>query len=214
MKSYNTYLFDADGTLFDTADLVCNCFQYVAQKHASISLTKDAILSGYGLPLKGQLTKQLGDDLDIDEVLEDFISYQMQILEDNIRLFPGVLRTLKSLKQKDKKLAIVTSRKRYSMKRILDITDTTQYFDTLVNPEDTTLHKPDAEPALLAISRLGSDKADTVFIGDSQYDIVSGKSAGIDTIFVAWSHMDPDTLPVQPTWKIDRIEDLTDGLSP
>jgi len=213
MKSYNTYLFDADGTLFDTADLVCNCFQYVAQKYTSISLARQAILSGYGLPLKGQLIKQLGDDLDIDEVLEDFISYQMQILEDNIRPFPGVLRTLKTLKQAGKKLAIVTSRKRYSMNRILEITDTAQYFDTLVNPEDTTLHKPNAEPALLAISRLGSDKANTVFIGDSQYDILSGNAAGIDTVIVGWSHMDPDTLPVQPTWKIDHMENLVSGLS-
>jgi len=212
MKSYSAYLFDADGTLFDTADLVCDCFQYVAQKHTSISLTRESILSGYGLPLKGQLVKFLGEDLDIDLVVNDFIEYQLKILDDRIQVFPGVVSTLKSLRRNGKKLAIVTSRKRYSMKRILEMTETFQYFDTLVTPEDTQLHKPDAQPALLAMSRLGSDKANTVFVGDAQYDILSGRAAGIDTVFVNWSHMDPDALPVQPTWKIDRMEDLRGGL--
>lgn len=211
MKTYSSYLFDADGTLVDTADLVCNCFQYVAQKHCSISLAREAILSGYGLPLRGQLLKQLGEDLDIDVVLDDFINYQLQILEENIQLFPGVKTTLETLKENGKKLALVTSRKRFSTGRILEITDIFKYFDTVINPEDTTLHKPDADPALLALSRLKTDKTDAVFVGDSQYDILSGNAAGVDTVFVNWSHADPETLPIQPTWRIDSMLDLIEG---
>ena len=208
MKNYKSYLFDADGTLFDTADLVCRCFQYVAQKHCSTTLTRETILSGYGLPLRGQLLTHLGPDLDIDVVLEDFIDFQLGILEDNIKLFPGVKTTLETLRENGKKLAIVTSRKRYSTGRILDFTDTRKYFDTIINPEDTTLHKPDAAPALLALSRLDANKSDAVFVGDAQYDILSGNAAGIDTVFVKWSHADPETLPVQPTWSIDSMLDL------
>lgn len=208
MKKYETYLFDADGTLFDTADLVCHCFQYVAQKYCSTSLTRDAILSGYGLPLKGQLLRQLGDDLDIDVVLNDFIDYQMHILEDNVQPFPGVVATLETLRKNGKKLAIVTSRKRYSTGRILEITDTAKYFDAIVNPEDTTLHKPDAAPVLLALSRLDAGKSNAVFAGDAQYDISSGNAAGIDTVFVNWSHTSHETLPVQPTWRIDSMLEL------
>ncbi|MCF7825275.1 MAG: HAD family hydrolase [Candidatus Marinimicrobia bacterium] len=208
MKIYNAYLFDADGTLFDTADLVCRCFQYVAQKYASISLTREIILSGYGLPLKGQLVTHLGADLDMNLILNDFVDYQLKILEDSVELFPGVKSTLEVLRNSGRKLAIVTSRKPTSLKRILEITDTSQYFDTLVTPEDTSLHKPNAEPALLALSRLGSSKTESVFIGDSQYDISCGSSAGMDTVFVNWSHMDSDDLPVRPTWEIDSFQDL------
>ncbi len=146
MKAYSSYLFDADGTLFDTADLVCHCFQYVAEKHCGLFVPREKILAGYGLPLRGELLKELGGDVDIDKVVEDFIQYQVQIIEKDVSLFPHVASTLESLKQNGRKLAIVTSRKPYSLGRILEITNTAQYFETIITPEDTTLHKPEAAP--------------------------------------------------------------------
>ncbi len=214
MKVYSTYLFDADGTLFDTADLVVRCFQYVARKHCSQELSREDILSGYGLPLKGQLLERLGQDVNVDLMLDDFISYQLKILDENVSLFPGVSETLETLKSQGKKLAIVTSRKRYTTGRMLELTGIQQFFDTVVNPEDTLLHKPEAEPALLALKRLDANSGDSLFIGDSQFDIFCGQRAGMDTAFVNWSHMDVNDLPVQPTWQLDNMQDLLNGLLP
>lgn len=201
-------MFDGDGTLFDTADLVVHCFQYVSKKHCDQDVSRATILSGYGLPLKGQLIKQLGEDADIETILKDFISYQMEIIDKDVRLFPEVWETLDHLKQQGSKLAVVTSRKPYSLGRILKHTDIERFFDTLVTPDDTELHKPDAAPALLALSRLGSKASEAVFVGDSQYDILSGNRAGTDTIFVNWSHLGIETVPVKPTWRIDEMSDL------
>lgn len=208
MKRYDTYLFDGDGTLFDTADLVVHCFQYVAEKHCGISVSREAILSGYGLPLKGQLVKQLGEDADIETIIQDFIDYQVQIIDEDVSLFPGVWETLAELKQTGSKLAVVTSRKPFSLGRILKNTDIAQFFDTLVTPDDTTLHKPNPEPALLALSRLERKPSEAVFVGDSQYDILSGNRAGTDTVFVNWSHLGIETVPIEPTWMIDEMTDL------
>ena len=80
-------------------------------------------------------------------------------MEDNVSLFPHVTESLETLKNAGKKLAIVTSRRRFSLERILQSTDTAKYFDVLVTPEDTTRHKPEAEPALKAMSLLDADKA-------------------------------------------------------
>lgn len=212
MKQYDNYLFDADGTLFDTVDLICNCFQYVAGKYVGKTMDRRAIINGIGLPLKGQLITHLGPELDHEHILDDYLQYQLSILHDSIRLFPHVIETLEKLKDAGKKLAIVTSRRRISMETILRVTDTADYFDVLVTPEDTVLHKPDAEPALKAIALLGADKAGTVFTGDALYDICSGASAGIDTIFVNWSHAAVSSLPVSPTWAIDSLQELTGSL--
>lgn len=212
MKSYDTYLFDGDGTLYDTADLVVHCFQYVAQKHCGISVSRETILSEFGLPLRGQLEKQLGKDVDIDAIHEDFIRFQMEIIDEDVRIFPSVRETLNTLKKSGKKLAVVTSRKPYSLKRILELTDIAQFFDTLVTPDDTTLHKPDPAPALLALSRMDRDASEAVFVGDSQYDILSGVRAGTDTVFVNWSHLGIHTVPITPTWRIDKISDLLNGV--
>jgi pyrophosphatase PpaX len=213
MKNYDHYLFDADGTLFDTTDLICKCFRYIAEKHTGKSPDRTTIINGIGLPLRNQLITHLGPGLDYDHILDDYLEYQLSVMKDSIQPFPNVHETLATLKEAGKKLAVVTSRRRFSLEVILQATDTAKYFDVLVTPEDTTRHKPHAEPALMAISRLGADKAGTVFTGDALYDICSGASAGIDTVFVNWSHVDPSSLPVPPTWTIDSMQELTVGLS-
>jgi pyrophosphatase PpaX len=209
MKPYDCYLFDADGTLFDTVDLICTCFQYVAEKHAGKTMDRGTIINGIGLPLQSQLVTHLGPELDHDRILEDYLQYQLSIMEDCINPFPHVSETLEILKSAGKKLAIVTSRRRFSLEKILQSTDTARYFDVLVTPEDTIRHKPDAEPALKAMSLLGAEKTGTVFTGDALYDICSGAGAGIDTIFVNWSHAGLASLPVSPTWTIDSLQELT-----
>ena len=213
MKPYATYLFDADGTLFDTVDLICTCFQYVAEKYADKTIERNTIINGIGLPLKSQLITHLGAGHDHEQILDDYLQYQLSIMADSVNPFPHVIDTLERLKSAGKKLAVVTSRRRFSLERILDSTGTAKYFDVLVTPEDTTRHKPDAEPALKALSLLGADKTSTVFIGDALYDICSGTSAGIDTIFVNWSHAQLSSLPVPPTWAIDSLQELTLGLN-
>lgn len=209
MKPYTNYLFDADGTLFDTVDLICTCFQYVAEKYADKTIDRNTIINGIGLPLKSQLITHLGPEHDHEQILDDYLQYQLTIMADSINPFPHVTETLDRLKSAGKKLAVVTSRRRFSLEKILDSTDTAKYFDILVTPEDTIRHKPDAEPALKAIALLDADKTSTVFIGDALYDICSGTSAGIDTIFVNWSHAQLSSLPVPPTWAIDSLQELT-----
>ncbi|MGB3212938.1 MAG: HAD family hydrolase [Desulforhopalus sp.] len=209
MKVYDSYLFDADGTLFDTVDLICTCFQYVAEKYAGKTMDKKIIIEGIGLPLKSQLITHLGSELDHDQILDDYLQYQLSIMEESISPFPHVIETLDILKNAGKKLAVVTSRRRFSLEKILQSTGTANYFDVLVTPEDTLRHKPDAEPALKAISLLGAEKTTSVFTGDALYDICSGASAGIDTIFVNWSHAALASLPVPPTWAIDSLQELT-----
>ncbi|WP_028584115.1 HAD family hydrolase [Desulfogranum mediterraneum] len=209
MKPYDCYLFDADGTLFDTVELICTCFQYVAEKYAAKTMDRDTIIKGIGLPLKGQLITHLGADLDHEQILDDYLQYQLRIMEESISPFPQVAETLAALQAAGKKLAIVTSRRRLSLEKILESTDTGAYFDLLITPEDTSRHKPDPEPALKAMSLLGAEKSSTVFIGDACYDICSGASAGTDTVFVNWSHAERSSLPVAPTWSIDSLEELT-----
>ena len=208
MKLYDTYLFDADGTLFDTVDLICRCFDYVLEKYGGKTLPREQIKAGIGSPLITQIANHLGSGLDYDMILDDYLQYQLQAMEGNVRLFPEVVTALSSLRENGRKLALVTSRKRISLEVMLQATDTLKYFDALVTPEDTDRHKPDPEPALKAMALLDADRDRTVFVGDAHFDICSGAGAGIDTAFVKWSHFDPSSLPVSPTWIIDSMRDL------
>jgi len=212
MKTYDYYLFDADGTLYDTVDLITTCFSYIAEKYTGNTPDRDVIIASIGSPLKNQIRQHLGPEYCTEEVLQDYLKFQLGIMKDSVQLFPGVAETLAHLKEAGKKLAIVTSRRRFSLEVILNSTDTAQYFDLLVTPEDTERHKPDPEPALKAMALLGARKASTVFTGDALFDICSGSNAGIDTVFVNWSRTHVANLPVPPTWTINHMRDLTAGL--
>ena len=212
MKEYEYYLFDADGTLYDTTDLICTCFDYIANTFSDKKLNRKDVIATIGLPLKDMLITHLGPDLDCEQVLAAYVKYQLAIMPQGVSTFPGVAETLQTLKERGKKLAVVTSRRRISLEVILEATDTGRYFDCLVTPEDTSCHKPDAAPAVKAMELLGANRAATVFTGDAQYDICSGASAGIDTVFVSWSRMQPTSLPVAPTWTIDTMTELTASL--
>ncbi len=211
MKTYDTYLFDADGTLFDTVDMICTCFQYVADKYAGKNLAREMIIKGIGLPLAEQIAHHLGNAGDHAVIADDYRDYQLTILSTSVTLFPLVTETLQALKDAGKQLGIVTSRKRPSLERMLATTGTEKYFDVLITPEDTGRHKPHADPVLKAMALLGAERTRTVFTGDALYDIESGARAGIDTVFVTWSHSLLASLPTPPTWTIDSLKDLVLG---
>lgn len=208
MREYNYYLFDGDGTLFDTVDLICQCYQHVANQFIGKSLDVNSIISGIGAPLVTMLGKQLGGEVNIEEALVEYQNYQDKILADKVTLFPGVKETLHALQSQDRKLAIVTSRRRPSLEIILSATGVSKYFEVLVTPEDTTSHKPDAAPVLKALSLLHARTEETLFVGDAYYDVNSGIAAGVDTAFVNWSHTPVTSLPKPPTWVINEMHEL------
>lgn len=102
MKVYDHYLFDADGTLFDTVDLICTCFDYVTEKYCGMTVDREVIISGIGSPLKSQLIAHLGPKLDYEMLLADYLQYQLAIMEDKISPFPHVAETLATLKNAGK----------------------------------------------------------------------------------------------------------------
>src|SRR4029079_98204 len=59
-------------------------------------------------------------------------------------------------------------------------------FEVLVAKEDTTLHKPEPEPLLLALDQLGADPADTVYVGDSPFDLRAAHAAGTTAAAAMW----------------------------
>jgi pyrophosphatase PpaX len=137
------------------------------------------------------------------------MKYQLSIYKEHLRLFPTVREGLDLLRSRGKHCAIVTSRRRDTLDLYLKETGIYDFFEVFVTPENTAKHKPDPEPALAALSLLKAGaKGEAVFIGDSEYDIECGRSAGIDTAFVTWSHNDPAALHAKPTYCISDLTQL------
>ena len=211
MKEYNAYLFDADGTLMDTRELIFRSFLHMGEEMGAGPLSHDLIHGTTGLPLVKQMRLILGEGKGDDyyaRARDVYNGFMMSHLDEYLRSFPGAVETVGELHRRGKKLAVVTSRRLPSAQLFLDRVGLKQFFDVFVTPESTEKHKPEPEPALLAMHRLGAKPEETVFVGDAIFDIKCGKSAGTDTVFVTWGGMDPSEWEVRPDWTVERFEQL------
>ena len=210
MKTYDNYLFDADGTLFETTELIYKCFVYSLGKYADQQFSRGEIIAGIGLTLRKQFESHMGPitDQQFDVMQADHMNYQMGIYQNHLAPCPGVPDAIKELHAAGKKLAIVTARKIVSLSCFLRDTGIYDYFNVLITPDETKHHKPHPEPALKALDLLNAAPDKTLFIGDAKFDIECGHSAGIDTALVAWSHNKAAHMTVKPTFIIDSMLDL------
>ena len=91
------------------------------------------------------------------------------------------------LRAKGYKLGMVTSRLRQTTSQGLEKYEINEYFDVVVTADDTKKHKPDPEPVYIALKKLGSAPQSSIMLGDTMYDILCAKNAGVKSVLVSWS---------------------------
>jgi pyrophosphatase PpaX len=210
MKNYKLYLFDVDGTLLDTTELIYQCFLYTLKAAGRNVPSREYIVGNIGLSLMAQLRIFFNDlnEEQLNAIRLKHLNYQLSIYKEYLKVFPDVADTLKKLKDRGKKLAVVTSRAHDSLDLYLKETELFHYFNTLITPESTKNHKPHPEPALKALELFKILPEEAIFIGDSRWDIECGHNAGVDTAFVGWSYIPVSSLPVKPTYIIHDMDEL------
>lgn len=211
--NYQYILFDLDGTLIDTNDLIITSFLYTLDLYYPGKYTKEDLIPHMGEPLYDQMAL-FGPDRP-DELVDVYREHNERVHDDLVTAFPGVQDTLQQLTNQGVKLAVVTSKLRRTAEMGLRLFDLDRYMDSVVCYQDTEKHKPDPDPLLLAMKELGADPARTLMIGDSQYDILSATNAGVDSAGVAWSWKGADFLrSFSPTYMLNEMKDLLEIVVP
>jgi len=210
MKQYKTYLFDADGTLLDTTELIYQSFLNSCRIFGNYEIDRAEVYKHIGIPLKTQLELYLGkrSDSEYQEIINIHSSYQKQIYKKTLKAFEGVYSNLEKLQKRGAQLGIVSSRTRESLDRYMKYVNIFDFFTVISTPEFTANHKPHPEPVLWAMEQLKADPNDTIFVGDAVFDIQSGNSAEVDTAFVTWGHNSEDHVGGNPTYIISDIKEL------
>lgn len=183
---FSVVLFDLDGTLINTNDLIVATFQHVLREKLGLEVPPAAIHQYFGEPLPVTLGRYAPDRA--EELTEFYRVWNKANHDILIRNFEGIREMLQALKDAGVKLGIVTSKMRVGAFRGLRACGLEGFFDTVVGLDDTERHKPDPAPALLALERLGERPGDHVlFVGDSHFDILCGRGAGVQTAAVGWT---------------------------
>lgn len=188
MKTNNikAVLFDFDGTIMDTNEVIINSWQHTFRNLTGKEADVNMLLGTFGEPLEISIDKML-PEFSRDDAMRIYREYQYCNFKGLISLFPGVVEVLRELKGKDIKTAIVTSRLRRTTMEGIEKFDLHDFFDTVVTMEDTKKHKPDAEPAFEALRRLDIEAERAIMVGDSKFDIMCARNAGVKSVLVDWS---------------------------
>ncbi|MCI5698712.1 MAG: HAD family hydrolase [Clostridiales bacterium] len=184
-----TFLFDFDGTLADTNQIVIDSWQHTFKAVKGNPGDEKWIISTFGEPLWLSMENAFPGE-DVDEMIEIYREYQKQHYKEEIRPFPGMVDVIRELKRRGHKVGVITSRLRPTTEQGLKAFGIFNEIDAIVCAGETEKHKPNPEPALLGLKKLNSAKEDAVMIGDSDFDIICANRAGITSAMVDWAIAD------------------------
>jgi pyrophosphatase PpaX len=184
-------LFDLDGTLIDSGPIILASMQHAVRTVLGREIPPEQL----GLTIGGQgiVAQMQALDADrADELLEVYKEHN-DGLHEKLEAFDDLIALLPRLRAEGRRLGIVTAKRHRTVDLALDRFPALRSdFDTVVAHEDTDRHKPEPEPVLLAIDRLGGAPADAAYVGDSPFDIRAAKAAGAFAIGVGWGGIHPD----------------------
>ncbi|MEW9096183.1 MAG: pyrophosphatase PpaX [Clostridiaceae bacterium] len=200
-------LFDLDGTLVNTNELILETFKYVFKNHLNMKVDDKEIVNTFGEPLMGVL-ERYGKDR-AEELFQAYITYNEEVHDSLIKSIDGVEEGLKLLKETGLKIGIVTSKRRAAALRGLRLFDLEKFMDVIVTPEDTKIHKPHGEPVLKACELLGISPEYALMVGDSHNDILCGQNANAKTCLVKYTALSvEDILKHKPDYVVDSVIDI------
>lgn len=194
-RELDSLLFDLDGTLVDTIQLILCAFRETFRALGLPPREDREMLLQIGKPLYQQAV-----DIDPRRADEIFRVYQEMYdkhYQDMVREYPGVREALAGLKNRGYRLAVVTSKRYSNARHDLERFGLLSYLDVLVTAEDTENHKPHPEPVLKALEELSASPGEAVFIGDSPYDIRSAHAAGVKAGAAAWGPFPKEVLEAE-----------------
>ncbi|MDX1395215.1 MAG: HAD-IA family hydrolase [Gemmatimonadota bacterium] len=213
---HDVILFDLDGTLVDSADLILESYRHTMRTHFGEVPPDQVWLATLGTPLRSAF-KQFADTPEgVQALVDTYIEHNLRVHEELIRPFPGVLDVLEKLLAAGSRLGIVTSKaSRGTALSLAACGLDPDWFEVIVTSDEPIPHKPDPAPVRLALERLAVGADVTSFVGDSVWDIRAGRAAGVCTVAALWGPFSEDELIGEvPDVLVDRPADLLDGFDP
>jgi pyrophosphatase PpaX len=210
---FRIVLFDLDGTLIDSGPMIIESMQHAVRT----VLGREISPAELGTTIGGQgIVAQMNaiDAEHTDQLLEAYKEHN-DGLHETLEAFDELLALLPQLKAEGRRLGIVTAKRQRTVGLALDrFPALASAFDVVVAHEDTERHKPDPDPVLLAIEKLGGVPEEAVYVGDSPFDIGAAKAAGVFAIAVGWGGIHPDErlLAEEPDAFVSTPEELLRAL--
>jgi pyrophosphatase PpaX len=206
---FRIVLFDLDGTLIDSGPIILASMEHAVRTVLGREVPREELALTIGG--QGIVAQMNAIDSEYADALLDAYKEHNDGLHETLEAFEDLLELLPRLKAEGRKLGIVTAKRHRTVGLALDrFPALASAFDVVVAHEDTERHKPDPDPVLLAVEKLGGTPGDAVYVGDSPFDIAAAKAAGVFAVAVGWGGIHPDErlLAEEPDAFVDTPEEL------
>ena len=204
-------LFDLDGTLADTLDLILHSFRYTMKRHLGEDPPTEAFLASMGKPLPIQLYDYARSETERLAMRDTYVAYQRSIHDDMVTPFPGAVAVVRALRKRGTRVGIVTSKGHQIGRRTLQVCGLHDEIEHVVFGDQVDQAKPHPEPVLKAMDALdlADDPGSVLFVGDSPHDMRAGRLAGTKTAAVGWRPIDRAALEAeQPDFVFNDLQDV------
>jgi len=184
----DTVVFDLDGTLLDTLEDLTDSVNYILYKYKYPKRTISEVRSFVGNGLRLLLERALPNKVstkEFDKMLTEFYDYYGKHCAEKTKLYPGIEQMIHTLNSTGIKMAVVSNKGDFAVKDLCE-----KYLHgiiTLAIGETPSIkRKPAPDMLLYALKELGSDLKSSVFVGDSEVDILTSQNAGLTCLSVTW----------------------------
>lgn len=208
MSGFDPILFDLDGTVIDSVALIRESHRHAVREVLGRELADDVLVANVGRPLIEQM-RAFSEDR-AQELLDVYRAWNHAHTADLLVAYDGIEDVLRRLVEAGRTLGIVTSKSGPTVQLAWDVLPLQQYFSVVIAAEDSERHKPEPDPILLGLRRLGHEPSPRAcFVGDAPFDLIAGAAAGVTTVGVTWGFFPRATLEdLRPAAVVDTPQAL------
>lgn len=188
-------LFDLDGTLVNTIDLIVQGFTHAYAEVLGVDIPRRKVLTFIGLPMPEVMAVEAPEQSAAMQA--SYYAYIDAHHDEMVRAYPGMVELVGELAERGVKTAVVTAKRTPLATHGLRLTGFPETISVVSGMEDTLKHKPEPEPLLAGLAKVGVAPADAVYIGDAIYDLQAAAAVPMDAIGVSWGAGEDDALADQ-----------------
>jgi len=191
MQKISCVIFDLDGTLSRTNELIYATFNHVAEKYLHRVFTAPEIARMFGPPEEVAVERLVGPEM-AEAALDDFYSFYQTHHPRLASAYEGIKAVLDFLKGRGIILAIFTGKGTRTTLITLEAIGLKNYFDLVVTGTDVENYKPSADGIRKVLNRLGLEPGEALMVGDSVSDVKAAREAGVSIAAVVWDSYGKD----------------------
>ncbi len=208
MKKLSCIIFDIDGTLTQTNELIFSSINHISEKYTGKIHTPSEITAMFGPPEDIAIERLVGKDF-AEIALTDFLNFYTENHAKLARLYPEMTEILDFLKEKRIILAVFTGKGKHTTLITLEKFGIKKYFDLIVTGNDVVNHKPSSEGIKKILDFYHVHPDETLMVGDAVADVTAAHEAGIPIAAVVWdSYGKEKVIKMDVDYLFDNVNSL------